>query len=86
MIQGLFKKILQKDKKPNWLEISYSRFGTIIPIIDWDEENETSNKFIQTLDQNEDVTQQLHDVCIQAASEIQAAAEENPEIVETHSR
>ena len=86
MIQGLFNKILQKDKKPNWLEISYSRFGAIIPIMDWDEENETSNKFIQTLEQNEDVTQQLHDVCIQAASETQAAAEENPEIVETHSR
>jgi len=86
MIQGLFKKTLQKEKKPNWLEISYSRFGTIIPIMDWDEENETSNKFIQTLEQNEDVTQQLHDVCIQAASETQAAAEENPEIVETPSR
>ena len=85
MIQGLFKKTLQKEKKPNWLEISYSRFGTIIPIIDWDEENETSNKFIQTLDQNEDIIQ-VHDVCIQAATEIQAAAEENPEIVETHTR
>ena len=86
MIQGLFNKIFQKDKKPNWLEVSYSRFGTIIPLMDWDEENETSNTFIQTYEQNEDVNQEVHDVCIQAASEIQAAAEETPEIVETHSR
>jgi hypothetical protein len=86
MIQGLFNKILQKEKKHNWLEISYSRFGTIIPIIDWDEEDETSDAFIQTLEQNEDVIQEVYDISIQAATEIQAAAEETPEIVETRSR
>ena len=86
MIQGLFNKILQKEKKHNWLEISYSRFGTIIPIIDWDEEDETSDAFIQTLEQNEDVIQEVYDISIQAATEIQAAAEEIPEIVETRSR
>lgn len=83
MIQGLVNKILQKEKKPNWIEISYSRFGAIIPNIDWDEENLESNAFIQTIDLNEDVITKVQDACIQAASEIQEASEENPKILET---
>ena len=30
-------RILHREKKINWVEISLDRFGTIVPMIDWDE-------------------------------------------------
>jgi hypothetical protein len=41
MLREWMDRILHREKKINWVEISLARFGTIVPMINWDEIEES---------------------------------------------
>jgi len=46
MLREWMDRILHREKKINWVEISLNRFGTIVPMINWDEIEESGPKEI----------------------------------------
>lgn len=36
----ILERIFNREEKVSWLQVSMARFGTIVPMIDWDEYEE----------------------------------------------